>query len=85
MSKIHQMSDTLWAFWCPGCDEAHAINTTWSFNGDFERPTIQPSVLVMAATPECHSFVTDGRIQFLTDSTHQYAGKTVDLPEWPFS
>ena len=29
----------------------------------------------------CHSFVTDGRIQFLTDSNHPLAGKTVDLPE----
>ncbi|MFP5511096.1 MAG: DUF6527 family protein [Alphaproteobacteria bacterium] len=31
----------------------------------------------------CHSFVTDGRIQFLGDSTHALAGQTVDLPEWP--
>jgi len=29
----------------------------------------------------CHSFVTDGRIQFLSDSTHVLAGQTVDLPE----
>lgn len=31
----------------------------------------------------CHSFVTDGRIQFLTDCTHALAGQTVDLPDWP--
>ena len=30
----------------------------------------------------CHSFVTDGRIQFLSDSTHGLAGQTVDLPDW---
>jgi hypothetical protein len=29
----------------------------------------------------CHSFVTDGKIQFLSDSTHSLAGQTVDLPE----
>lgn len=29
----------------------------------------------------CHSFITDGRIQFLSDCTHQLAGQTVDLPE----
>lgn len=29
----------------------------------------------------CHSFVTDGRIQFLSDCTHALAGQTVDLPE----
>ena len=31
----------------------------------------------------CHSFVTDGRIQFLSDCTHPLAGQTVDLPELP--
>lgn len=31
----------------------------------------------------CHSFVTDGRIQFLSDCTHALAGQTVDLPEYP--
>lgn len=30
----------------------------------------------------CHSFVTDGRIQFLTDSTHALAGQTVELPDF---
>lgn len=28
----------------------------------------------------CHSFITDGRVQFLGDCTHAFAGKTVDLP-----
>ena len=31
----------------------------------------------------CHSFITAGRIQFLSDSTHTLAGQTVDLPLWP--
>lgn len=31
----------------------------------------------------CHSFVTDGRIQFLGDCTHKLAGQTVELPEFP--
>lgn len=30
----------------------------------------------------CHSFVTDGRIEFLPDCTHALAGQTVDLPEY---
>ncbi len=29
----------------------------------------------------CHSFVTDGNIQFLSDCTHDLAGQTVPLPE----
>ncbi|SDI54833.1 DUF6527 family protein [Pseudomonas abietaniphila] len=33
----------------------------------------------------CHSFVTEGRIQYLSDSTHALAGQTVDLPDWETS
>jgi len=31
----------------------------------------------------CHSFITDGRIQFLGDCTHAMAGQTVCLPDFP--
>lgn len=30
----------------------------------------------------CHTFVTDGKIQFLNDCTHALKGQTVDLPDW---
>ena len=30
----------------------------------------------------CHSFVTDGNIQFLSDCTHSLAGQTVPLEAW---
>jgi hypothetical protein len=64
----------------------------WAFNGDFERPTFSPSMLARARYGEeqalhvCHSFVRDGRIQYLADCTHAMAGQTIDLPdieEWP--
>lgn len=83
----------------------------WGFNGDGDRPTFTPSILVSGwkPTPEmaqvedwvqwlrdhpevkripggpsvCHSFVTDGRIQFLADSNHALAGQTVEIPDWP--
>ena len=29
----------------------------------------------------CHSFVTDGRIQYLDDCTHELRGQTIDLPD----
>ncbi len=29
----------------------------------------------------CHTFITDGRIQYLSDCTHQLAGQTIELPE----
>jgi len=31
----------------------------------------------------CHSFVTDGHIQFLSDCTHSLAGQNVPLPDFP--
>ena len=104
-------------FQCPGCGEYHMFTTagknsvgaTWTFNGDVERPTFSPSLLVQSGHyapghkpgercwctyneehPDkpapyhcyrCHSFVRDGRIQFLADCTHELAGKTVPLPD----
>ncbi|WP_366931121.1 hypothetical protein [Microbacterium sp.] len=42
-----------------------------------------PSILVMGGEHDirCHSFVRDGRIEYLTDCTHPLAGGQVDLPE----
>lgn len=39
-------------FFCPGCNEAHQVTVgdgpgpRWGFNGDYDRPTFTPSVLV---------------------------------------
>lgn len=112
-SKLRSAEGGRVIFWCPGCDGAHGINVgdgpgpRWTWNGDANRPTFQPSILVRydhwvppADTLEmsekirlgevvqtqvhdvCHSFVTDGRIQFLGDCTHALAGQTVDIPDW---
>lgn len=86
-------------FWCVGCDEFHQISTTkWEFNGDFVKPTFSPSYLTWVdpnpkADPikfpkfysgfRCHSFIRDGRIQYLDDCTHELAGKTIDIPIFP--
>lgn len=45
--KLRRVKDsTIVIFYCPGCDEHHQIDTAkWEFNGDFERPTFQPSYL----------------------------------------
>ena len=84
MSNVVKRSGDLWLFHCPGCGCAHFVNAGWTFNGDLVRPTIRPSVLVYESggQPRCHSFVTDGRIQFLADSTHALAEQTVPLPPW---
>ncbi len=44
-------------FWCPGCDGAHQVRVgdgsgpRWGFNGDYDRPTFTPSVLVRGTQP----------------------------------
>ena len=61
----------------------------WTFNNDYDKPTIRASVLLKYPINKdsvekmrvCHSFVTDGMIQFLPDCTHKLAGQTVELPE----
>lgn len=96
--KVTRPDGTLYGvrFDCPGCGEPHVVPTTgenaWGFNGDFDRPTLTPSILVyphdvllddgsVGQSYRCHSFVRDGRIEFLSDCTHALAGKTVDLSE----
>lgn len=111
---LRDTADNGLVFWCPGCDMPHRIQhgagtgPRWGWNGDAERPTFTPSVLVRwhqwtppATNPEvaakiksgeivqtkvekvCHTFVTDGRVQYLSDCTHELAGKTIDLPPLP--
>ena len=104
------------AFWCPGCKETHRIRIggerpgpVWGYNGNPEKPTFTPSILVRTGhhvpgwqgedcwctstdkdgeawgfdCAVCHTFVTDGMIQFLGDCTHPLAGQTVPLPPLP--
>ncbi len=71
-----------WLIWSPG-DNSHILfDDRWSFNGDFEKPTFTPSMLVNANMPgatRSHFFVTDGKIQYLADCDHELAGQTVDM------
>jgi hypothetical protein len=87
---------------CPACAMGHMLKG-WTFNGNLERPTFTPSLLVTGqlrfptdeeleriTTGEkvdipdgiCHSYITDGNIQYLTDCTHAFAGKTLELPTY---
>lgn len=64
--------------WCPGCGGPHGIRIkgpppVWSFNGDFDAPSFQPSVLCFTTNDEegmpmptgqrrtlCHYFIRRG-------------------------
>lgn len=69
-----------WIIWCPGCKEHHRLDQCWIFNGNLERPTFSPSLLINHPDGRrCHSFVTNGRIEFLADCTHELKGQVVEL------
>ena len=88
----HESQTMVLAFNCPGCGYQHAFTvgpTTdcrprWLWNRSMTAPTFTPSLLCNKDLPEnrCHSFVTDGRIQFLADCWHHLKGQTVEIPDW---
>lgn len=104
ISDVLRRGGDLLVFKCPGCQRNHGVRIRalsspgdrngpgWEWNGDAERPTFSPSVLVTyngadagvdgAPPAVCHSFVVDGQIQFLADCTHGLAGQTVPLLPW---
>ena len=51
----------------------------WTWNGDIEKPTLRPSVLTTGHNYRCHSWINDGCAQFLADSSHDFAGKILEL------
>lgn len=75
---------TNYVFFCPGCECSHVLDKRWTFNGDLVKPTFNPSLLCNPDHNEsrCHSFVRDGKIEFLSDSYHKLAGQTVEIPDW---
>lgn len=99
-SKYKGPEDEVWfslQLWCPGCDSLHAVNlpgpngfqpsVCWEWDGNETAPTISPSILCYGSANggNCHSFVRNGKWEFLSDSNHALAGQTVEmvpLPDW---
>ena len=75
---------------CPACGFEHSFRIVeeywakegldvWGFNGDFDSPTFDGSMLSNKKNwpgyPLCHSYLENGKWRFLTDSTHKMAGQ----------
>jgi hypothetical protein len=93
VAKLGQVAENYFQFLCPGCGYSHAVTVngrrnsqgaTWGWNGSMDAPTFSPSIFCNKDEPanRCHSFVRDGRIQFLSDCHHKLAGQTVEIPDW---
>jgi len=77
---------TQYLYMCIGCEQEHAFALKsegghHDFNMDLENPTVSPSLL-QNFTPDriCHSFIKDGKIQYLGDCWHKLKGQTIELP-----
>ena len=66
--------------WCEGCEQIHLVpdfegKPRWVFNGNFEKPTLTPSVLQGPETSTvCHYFIRDGEIDYCGDCHHVLKG-----------
>ncbi|WP_417615282.1 DUF6527 family protein [Parasphingorhabdus sp.] len=103
--SLMRKTDGGYLIWCPGCGEPHIVavekplgnGASWSFDGNLEKPTFSPSLLVMTGSavdpnfkdePDdpptiCHSFIRNGNWEYCSDSKHALSGQTVPVPPWP--
>jgi hypothetical protein len=54
---------------------------SWTFDGNFDRPTFTPSLLYPNSPGRCHLILTGGKLHFCADCDHALAGQVVDLPD----
>lgn len=85
--KLRTLEGGRVAFMCPGCHELHQVTilevgprghervgACWGFNGDYERPTFSPSVLVRG-----HAIETDDAGRWTGEWKRDSAGNPVPL------
>ena len=110
MSKLCRLDPEYWpledfGYWCPGCNSGHEIavtkknasNASWTFNGNFQRPTFSPSLHLENQHTRHGRALSAGyqvdRLSLLHPRRpdrisrrlpgHALRGQTVDLP-WTF-
>jgi hypothetical protein len=80
------------AHWCPACDIAHQVHLFASTSPDHrkaqwdhhtDKPTFTPDLRWVQDGSNCHYRITGGRVEFLPDCSHIFAGRTVPLPVYP--
>jgi len=72
-------------------DKPNSRGAKWSFDGNEQKPSFAPSMKISvewsktdAAMKDetCHYFLTEGKLNYLPDTTHEFSGRTIDLPNW---
>lgn len=85
--KLHNFKN-LYSFYCPGCERIHQVNNKWKIN--ISNLTISPSILVTSPKgsddrTRCHSYIKEGKIQYLGDCNHKFRGVTIPMIEFEMS
>lgn len=83
MSRVEKL-DRVYLVYSPADEQHVPFDDRWRFNGDYDRPTFRPSMLLNSNMPghkRSHFFVTNGEIQYLPDCDHTMAGQTVEIHE----
>jgi len=70
-------------YMCPGCEAPHVVPIgpgRWKFNGDYESPTLEPSV----DCPKigCHATIRDGKAYF-ADTSLKHPNECLNLLDLP--
>ena len=89
--KVHPNDTTMFMYWDVATNLPNAFwvnppsGPSWNWNGDFEKPTVSPSIRNSGPNNETtnHVFIRDGMIEYLSDCPHEYAGKTVPMIDFP--
>ena len=74
--------------------EDTSITSRWTINDDITSPTFSPSIRISATgdfeddgvistKTICHYYIQDGNLMYLGDSDHEFAGKTILMPDFP--
>lgn len=97
LRKVEGGGFTFWCLGCEEYHQINTGKVQWEFNGDMGKPTFSPSYLTwVEPNPEadpaykngkyfngfrCHSYIKDGKIEYMGDCTHKLAGQIVDMRE----
>ena len=78
---------------CPACERVHTLRAqdsgvmsdvdgVWYWNLSYDNPTFYPSLIFEDKHGICHSWIEDGSMVYLTDSTaHKLGGLTLSIRE----
>lgn len=89
--RLRLAHPSTYLLWCPGCRTVHALEVGQradydkhlGFDGDVWRPSFDPGVKFVTEQGLCHFELRAGVLHFFTDSWHDAAGHSVELPSFP--